>query len=235
MRESMPPREAALALGIVVGLRAEHDLVRSACAAVRVECARGATNAGNAAEDLCRQGVMALVSFGIAGAAAPHLASGDLLVPHTVRWRQRDYATDARLRGRMAHVAVRGTSPAQGIHAGVDAVLAQVADKRALFERTGALALDEESGALAAVACAHDVPFVVVRAVADSAARALPVEVTHWADAAGRTRHTRVLGDVLRRPALLLELPRIARDFGRALATLRQCRDAVLGMQHADN
>ena len=220
----------SMKIGIVVGLAAERAVLRAVPPSVQIECARGAERAEQAAQALCAQGSDVLVSFGIAGAVSPVLSSGDLLLPEVVQWREQEYATDAHLRQCLHAVAHTGVHIAQGKHAGVDGVIGRVADKHAFFERTGVLALDEESGALAAAACAHGVRLVIVRAVADTAVQGLPDEAGGWTDAAGNTCHARVLGDVLRRPSLLTTLPRMARGFARALATLRHCREPVLAL-----
>ena len=57
-----------------------------------------------------------------------------------------------------------------------------VEDKAALFERTGAVAVDMESAAIAEVAEQHGLPFLAVRVVVDSAGDVLPAAVTAAAD-----------------------------------------------------
>ena len=220
-------------IGVIVGLAAERAVLRNVPSTVQVECARGALRAEQVARALCAEGIDALVSFGIAGAVSPALGSGDLLLPEAVQWDGQEFETDTCLQQCLHPVTDNGVVIAQGKHAGVDGVVGQVVDKRAFFARTGVLALDEESGALAATAHLHGVRLVVVRAVADTAAQSLPEEAGGWTDLAGNTRHSRVLVDILRRPSLLATLPQMARGFARALATLRQCREPLLAMAPA--
>src|SRR5690606_32874057 len=76
-------------------------------------------------------------------------------------------------------------------------VLATPADKRAAAAG-GAAAVDLESGAIAAAACAANVPFVVVRAVADGPSDALPADVADWIDADGNPLVAPVVDAALR-------------------------------------
>lgn len=217
-------------IGVVAGLTAERAVLRDLPPSVQVECARGALRAEQVAHALCAEGIDALISFGIAGAVSPTLSSGDLLLPEAVQWGGQEFETDTCLQQCLYPVIDKGVVIAEGKHAGVDSIVGRAADKHAFFTRTGVLALDEESGALAATAYLHGARLVVVRAVADTAAQSLPEEAGGWTDRAGNTRYGRVVVDALRRPSLLVALPQVARGFARALATLRQCREPLLAM-----
>jgi adenosylhomocysteine nucleosidase len=75
---------------------------------------------------------------------------------------------------------------------------------------------------VARAALAAGLPFLIVRAIADPAGRALPTAVIGMAGPEGRIRAGRVLGAVARRPSLVPSFARLAADMARAGASLRQ-------------
>jgi adenosylhomocysteine nucleosidase len=134
-------------VGVVTGLPREARLLRGLSFSVRCE-GPGATNARRAAEALIREGVEALVSFGVAGALDPKLKPGDI---------------------------VRTTGA--GVILNVAEPVASPAEKSRLFREAGAVAVDMESEAVAEVAHAAGVRFLAVRAIVDPAHRTLPRSV----------------------------------------------------------
>jgi len=102
--------------------------------------------------------------------------------------------------------------------------LGSTAAKALAFSQTGAVAADMESSAVAEVASAARVPFLVVRAIVDTAQDALP-EVALSAAGAGeeRLRLSRLLATLARTPGELPALIRLAhryRTASRALAAV---------------
>ena len=187
-------------LGVVVGYRAEASCLASE---LRVLCSGAdAGRARTLARGLRDEGVSGLLSFGLAGGLVADLAPGDLLLPETVvmpdgagsatdaSWRER---LAARLR--QAAVAVRSAPVAGSEH-----VVATPDAKRALAARSGAAAVDMESHAVAEVAIAAGLPFLVVRAIADRADQAIPRAARGAIDAQGDVRHLAVIGRLLGRP-----------------------------------
>jgi adenosylhomocysteine nucleosidase len=215
------------AVGVVTGLRFEARCLRGLQLSIRYS-GGSAERARAETAGLVANGAAALVSFGLAGGLAPDLRAGDLLLPETVctpaggsastdrAWRER---LDARL---TAHgLRVRG-----GPIAGSDRVIASPGEKRALLAATGAAAVDMESHAVAVVASARGLPFLVLRAIADAADRAIPQTAIETLRPDGNIRALAVLGGVIRQPGQLFALLRLARDTAAALRTLR--RAAVL-------
>ncbi|MGI4981812.1 MAG: phosphorylase [Janthinobacterium lividum] len=92
--------------------------------------------------------------------------------------------------------------------------------KHLLHVRTGAAAVDMESLALARVAAAHGLPFVVCRVVIDRASHTLPPAALAGMHADGSTRVLPVIASLLRDPTQLPSLLRLARDAGRARRAL---------------
>jgi len=110
--------------------------------------------------------------------------------------------------------------PTQHTLIGADAIVASVAAKRALRERTGAAAVDIESGAVARTAAAHGIPFAVLRAICDPADRALPPAAQVALDPGGEINAWRVLGSVTAHPAQLPALLALAVDAAAAKRSL---------------
>jgi hypothetical protein len=79
----------------------------------------------------------------------------------------------------------------------VPAALESPAEKRAAAAATGAVAVDMESAAIAAVAERARVPFLALRVVVDGADDALPRGAEQWIDEQGRTRTTAALRAVV--------------------------------------
>jgi nucleoside phosphorylase len=78
-------------------------------------------------------------------------------------------AGDHRLRDRAVRAAVAfGCRPCEGILLTVDRVIGGVEEKRSLAARTGAVAVDMESGAIAEAAAAAAVEMAAVRVILDS-------------------------------------------------------------------
>lgn len=99
--------------------------------------------------------------------------------------------------------------------------------KAELHRRTGAAAVDLESGAVAAVAQRLGRPFLALRAVADPAGFALPPAALVGIDSAGRTALLPVLLSILRRPGQLADLVRLAHHSRRALDALARAAPAL--------
>jgi adenosylhomocysteine nucleosidase len=101
------------------------------------------------------------------------------------------------------------------------------AEKQALFATTNAAAVDMESAAVARVAQAHGLPFLAVRAVADTAAMAMPAAVLVSLNPRGDVRPGKLLAHLARHPAQVSELIRLGRAFGAAVGTLRRVRQVA--------
>ena len=153
-----------------------------------------AAGADAAARRLIDEGCEALVSFGLAGGLDPALRPGALIVPTAVI--AGDDALCRPIRTcRGCWAARRRTSclaPMRSWRAS--------AEKRRLHQRTGAAAVDLESGAVARVAAARGVPFAVLRAICDPAERALPPAALAALDARGAIGVWRVVASLVARP-----------------------------------
>lgn len=208
-------------LAAITGLEAEARIARRA--GLKAKASGGiATRTLAVAKACLEDGADALLSFGIAGALAPHLAPGTLLLPHAVIAEDgARYRVDEAWRARVASVlAAAGARAEEGDILGASEPAASPLRKAALFAETGAVAVDLESHLVARVAAAAKRPFLVLRAVADPASRALPPAAVNGLDEQGVPALGPVLASVLRQPKQIPALLRLAGDTRQALFAL---------------
>jgi adenosylhomocysteine nucleosidase len=181
----------------------------------------GPLRAAQAAEQLLAGGTTALASWGSAGALVPALAAGALLLPRSVVAADGEVLeVDAAWHGRL-HACLAAHRPvATGPLAEVQAAVATPEEKAAVRQRTGAVAVDMESVALARCARRSGVPFVVVRAVIDGAATVLPGVTVAALDGLGRLRPVRLLAGLARQPRAWSALAPLWSAFRSCQATL---------------
>jgi adenosylhomocysteine nucleosidase len=162
---------------------------------------------------LIAQGATALVSFGLAGGLDPVLRPGTVIVPSGVLSDGATLATDPRLAacfgGLTGHMSLAGAT-----------VVAEAAAKRRLFATTHAHAIDLESGPVARIAQAHELPFVVVRAICDPAERDLPPAALVALDPNGGIGLRPLIISLLGQPDQIIGLLTLARDAALARRAL---------------
>ena len=180
---------------------------------------------GAAIEREIATGARALLSFGIAGALDPTLVTGALIVARSV-WSAR--ASPLLADTRWSQTLLRLLPDAiEGELAGSDGIVDSAAAKAAWRARSGALAVDMESHIVAAIASRHGLPFVALRAVADTADRHVPHAATVAMRAGGGVDLLAVLASLARGPAQLGDLFRLAGDSRRALRALLHGRQRL--------
>lgn len=102
-----------------------------------------------------------------------------------------------------------------------DRVAVTAAEKCALRERTGAIAVEMESAAVAGKAREWGVPFRCIKVVSDTAREDMPLDFNQFRDAAGGFSRARIAAASLRRPftiiPALLKLERNCREAAQKL------------------
>ena len=181
----------------------------------------GSHNARRAAIELIDSGVGALLSWGSAGALDPRLRPGTLLLPQDVLTSEgRRFEVTAAWRAKLHELASRQFE----IHTGalVQSLhpVTTAQQKQTLFARTGAVAVDTESAAIAEVAASRGLPFVAVRAVLDPATRDLPPSALSAVDSSGRLLVKDLVRGLLRRPGDLPGILVLWSDMRLACSTL---------------
>jgi adenosylhomocysteine nucleosidase len=181
----------------------------------------GRAAAAAAALALVDAGVSALMTFGMAGGLDPALKPGSVVIPRELI--AADGARYAACQAWREHVAA-AVSPLCAVTEGnlltSTHALETPADKAAAFRNSGAAAVDMESAAVAEVAAKHNLPFIAVRVIVDTAADALPRAVVA-ASRAGRVRFTRLIGGLIVAPREIISLLRLAQRYRIAMHSLR--------------
>ena len=197
---------------VIVGMQAEARLLPG----MTVGISGGDTFRALAlSRQFLKDGASGLLSIGMAGGLAPGLPPGTMIIATSVDGFQGDPVwSDAladglpqALRGKIIGSTVAITSPAA---------------KAGLFQRTHALAVDMESGAVALAAHEAAKPFAVLRVIADPAERALPASALVGLGSEGETRPWAVIKSLVRHPHDLSGLLHVACDSQRAMRALKQ-------------
>jgi len=208
----------------------------------------------------------AILSCGLAGALAPNLKAGDLVLG-SLSQREREGAhreAVGRANGEVdpdnhphpsaasrlpPSPAGRGTSALVdmveiqlpgarvGMIVGSDTIVASATQKKAMYEATGALAVDMESHIAARVAARHSLPFAIIRVISDSANEALPPAALVGMKPDGSMALGVVLASLARNPSQLPALIRTGLHAGHAFTELRRVGDVLgrLGVGLADD
>lgn len=217
-------------LGIVTGLAREAEIITRAARAfpedVRplVFCAGGSNRrAREGAISLAEQGITGLLSFGVAGGLDPTLGPGSLLVADRVVNREgTTLEADKVWRQRISTELGGGARHGSGAIAGVDRAVTTIDQKAMLRQATGAGAVDMESLGVARAAGELGLPFLVIRAVADTAGHGVPRAALAGLRPDGSVRVRSVLAGVLLAPWEIPGLVRLARADQKALDALRR-------------
>ena len=104
--------------------------------------------------------------------------------------------------------------------AGIDLPVSGIAERRALYLKTGALAADTESHVAARVAASYRVPFAAFRVIADPAYRQLPHAALVAIKPDGSLAFGAILGSLLKNPRQVPQLMRTADDARAAFVAL---------------
>ncbi len=180
----------------------------------------GFAAAERAAQTLIDAGATALASWGMAGGLDPALRAGTIFLPSQVLGSDgRQLSTASEWRARLG-VALAAQHPiASGKLLSAAQTIESIAAKAQAFSTTGALAVDMESAAVAAIAARHALPFIAVRVIIDTAQDALP-RAAVAATRSGQLRIWRLIASVARAPGEIAALLRIARRYRVATRSL---------------
>jgi nucleoside phosphorylase len=182
----------AFRIGFIAALDVEAASLRRAAAGddawLVLQSGPGPARAAAASERALADGARLLVSFGLAGALDAAVAAGTVLMPRRVVTEgAAPLAVSAPLHARAIALADE-FEVASGDLLTVPTALESPAAKRAAARASGAVGVDMESGAIAAVAARAGVPFVALRVVVDALDDALPSDAGQWIDERGNRR-----------------------------------------------
>jgi len=213
-----------MTIAVITGMASEAKLLRG-LGVMAVSTGGDPQTTKREVEAMIREGADKLVSFGIAGALDPSLKPGDLILASAVHLPDgHRRPTDQKWLVHIAHHLPRARIADV---AGSNTIVATAADKATLHRDSGAVCVDQESHWVADLAQANRVPLIVVRAVADRAGDSLPPAVLVGLDEQGNPRTGAVIAALLRHPAQLFGLIRVAFQTRKALKALFRCRAAL--------
>lgn len=173
-----------------------------------------------------------VISTGVAGGLAPQLRAGDLVIADRLLMESdgtgafESVNVEAEI-VQLAHGAMRraGLTAAAGPMLTARRVLSSVADKREAHRRSGALAVDMESAAIAAEMAPGAAPFLCVRAIVDAASDELPG--AELAEESGQVPMLKAAAYFLRNPSALTQVPLILKNMGRSTAAIAAALEAL--------
>jgi len=226
--------------GIVAALNWEMDVFAS-CPGGKSRLLLETTGPGPAAasagaERAVARGAVCLVSWGTAGGLG-RVEPGDIvLADRVLDDASRIIATDASITETLARAfgsiaQIRRATIHRGVLASASEPVTSVADKRALAEASGAIAVDMESAAIGRVASAAGLPLVVVRVIVDRADRGVPAAAIAGMDGP-RTRPGQVLLGLLESPRETSGVIALGLAARRARRTLRACAPIVASLSN---
>jgi adenosylhomocysteine nucleosidase len=170
------------------------------------------------------RGCPGIISFGVAGGLAPHLRPGTCVVGSAVLSGTNRMPISAEWSQKLLQTIPDAVS---GVLLGVSAPVAHPGEKRALYLKTGAIAVDMESHIVAAVGLAHELPVAAIRVITDPAKRSLPASAVAAMRPNGTTNIGAMLRSVMKRPRELPALFQTALDARAARATLVRGRNLL--------
>jgi hypothetical protein len=150
-----------------------------------------------------------VIMAGLAGGLDPALRVGDVVLDDCPP----EFVPDAPLRRGKIHCS--------------EELIATPGDKKALFEKTGALAVDMESAGARELATRLNVPFVSIRAISDATCDALDPAVLSLVNEYGRAKPLAIASTLLRRPSLIPQLRQLDSKSKLAVNILADCVSAI--------
>jgi adenosylhomocysteine nucleosidase len=181
----------------------------------------GLAAAAVAAGALIEAGASALMTFGMAGALDPALKPGSVVLPRELIFTDgARFQASSSWRERVAAELSSLRAVSEGNLLTCDRAIETPALKAAAFHNTGAAAVDMESAAVARVAAGHNVPFIAVRVIVDTAADSLPHAVVA-ASRAGRVKFGRLIVGLVMAPGDIGALIRLSQRYRAAMRSLR--------------
>ena len=222
----MPPSASVL---IVCGLKREAAIL--AGPGRTTLCGNASTLRLRLAEAASLRPSLVVVSWGLCGALDPRFRPGDLILGAEVvsgggAVRADEALTSSlaqRLGGAGARVVVERLAAS-------DAPILTAAAKAELRRATGAAGVDMESLIAGQFALKQQVPFAILRAVADPAERDLPPFVLKAVDSDGGVDTVAIIGALIRSPSQFAGLRALAADSRAAFRALKRCRSLLPGL-----
>ena len=214
---------APATVAVIVALSIERASLQKTLSAAQVplgllQSGPGPERAARAATAALASGAHALVSWGFAGGLAADLAPGAVVLPRCVRAADGSkFDADPAWHAALVRALRADLAPRLEDLVSVTAALTTPEQKKAAGA-SGAIAVDMESAAIAAVAARARAPFVALRVIVDAADDSLPGDAERWIDERGERRLLPAFAAAFQ-PAQWRELWTLARRYRVACGT----------------
>jgi adenosylhomocysteine nucleosidase len=178
-----------------------------------------------------------IINFGLAGAITPGLGIGDVVIAQRLLFaRERLFSEQQGLSPELVETAIdllkhrQGSSfeVCQGTCVTSGAILEKRETARLLPAGVVNPVLEMETAAVAKIAAREGVPLLAVRAISDDATEELEFNITGFTDRNMNIKVHRVLWSLTRRPWLVPQLMRLARNSKRAGGNLARVVEILL-------
>ncbi len=180
-----------------------------------------------AAKKLSSLKVGALVSWGVAGAIDRSVNSGDIVLANTIINENNRYSVSKgwlnRVSGQLQSASLFATADITSSKN----MCASIADKQHLLQKTGALAVDMESAAIAEIAAINNLDLLVIRAISDNADTAIPEAVLKHTNNLGQPRIFNFMRSCILKPGQIPEIASLATGYKKGLASLSSISQAL--------
>ena len=194
----------------------------------------GKNNAARAAQLLIDKGAGRLVSWGCAAGISAAIKPGDLiLASRCITADQTILISENEWNNKVQSLFSAGQRENNFQITESSTVISTREGKVDLARRSGADAVDMESVAVASIAKANRIPFLIIRAIADPLQMDLPKAVSHALNGQGEISHFKLMAYLLMHPFELPGLIRLGFYFNDAKKTLKRVAgqlDAIISI-----
>ena len=168
--------------------------------------------------------ITGVISIGLAGALSPLLKVGDVVIADQIYFGAEKWRCD-----NLWRVALAAKLPGahQGALIGSNVILEKSDAKAALYDASGALAVDMESQVAARFAAERQLPLAALRVISDAAGHALPPAALVAMMPDGGIAIGKVLWSLANNPLQLPALIRTGSHSGKAFKELLRCRRSL--------
>ena len=180
-----------------------------------------------------------IISAGFGGGLQSHVQDGDIVVGTEILELRKDQGTEVACD--LMHTVTYPTringngTPEMRVHYGkiitADDMVLRAVDKTRIGKTTGALAVDMETSAVAAVCAVRKIDFLAVRCITDNNHEDLPREFNDFF-VLGQLRAKRVLSSCVRDPRVLGDLARLGYRAKRSGESLARFLEVALANLH---
>ncbi len=224
---------APATVAVIVALGIERAGLQRSLATGRVplgllQSGPGPERAARAATAALASGAHALLSWGFAGGLVTDLAPGAIVLPRRVRAGNGDsFDADAAWHAALVRALRADLAPRFEDLVSVTTALTTPEQKKAAGA-SGAIAVDMESAAIAAVAARARAPFVALRVIVDAVDDSLPGDAERWIDERGERRLLPVLAAAFQ-PAQWRDLWTLGQRYRAARRTFDRLAARIAG------